>query len=307
MAVRFEIAVRMLAYLKANNYVPLAQVAQVFSLSEAQVRIYCSHLADAHIGDYYGELVEIEIEDDDGEVWISTKETLGLNQQVKFTTEQSVAIIGGLKYLESLPGLVDQKQISALLMKLQHAFGDQDSIIEIGASEINAQIVEILKQAIDLAKCVRIEYGAAADQKVTTRVIEPVLLQANESVLYVRAYCQESEGMRSFRVDRILSATALDISGDGREAADSDVEIAAADISVSLRMLPEMLESFAPETIIESRFDGDLMLVTLNVTSTKWLTSLVLASAGDIVVIGPESVRAEVLARANAWLSKHPQ
>lgn len=307
MAVRFETAVRMLAYLKANNYVPLAQVAQVFSLSEAQVRRYCLHLGDAHIGDYYGELVEIEIEDDDGEVWISTKETLGLNQQIRFTIEQSVAIIGGLKYLESLPGLVDQKQISALLMKLQDAFGDQDSIIEIGSSDINAQIVEILKQAIDLAKCVRIEYGAAIDQKVTTRVIEPVLLQANESVLYVRAYCQESEGMRSFRVDRILSATALDISGDGREAAGSDVQIAAADISVSLQMLPEMLESFAPETIIESRFDGDLMLVTLNVTSTKWLTSLVLASAGDIVVIGPESVRAEVLARANAWLSKHPQ
>lgn len=301
MAVRFETAVRMLAYLKQNSPVELKTVAEVFDLKESQVRTYCRLLSDACIGEQYGEIADIEIQDDEDGVWIETRDSLGLERQIRFTPDESVAIIGGLKYLEAMPFLVEQKLVSELLLKLQSAFVTSESIIEIGTSNVDQNIVAVLKSAISGVTCVQIKYGAAIDQKVTDRIIEPIALQANEGVVYVRAFCRNSEAMRTFRVDRIISAQALSIPGNSQETANVDFAITSPTVEARLRMLPEMVESFAPETVTDIAQAGNLLEATVKVTNAAWLTSLVMASAGDIEVLSPADLRKQVVDKAKKW------
>lgn len=303
MAVQFETAVRMLAYLRANSPVELQTVAEVFNLKPTQVRRYCDLLNEARIGEFYGENADVEIQDDEDGVWIETRDSLGLDKQIRFTPDESIAIIGGLKYLEAMPYLVEQKTVSELLLKLQATFATTESIIEIGTGEVDQNIVNILKDAIAGRTCVAITYGAAVDQKVSQRTIEPVALQANEGVVYVRAFCQSSEAMRTFRVDRILQALAINEPGISQDTVNADFAISSPSIETRLRMLPEMLESFAPETVSGVTGVGNLIEATVKVTNGAWLTSLVLASAGDIEVLSPQELRNQVLEKANKWLS----
>jgi len=301
-AVQFETAVRMLAYLRANNPVELQTVADVFHLKPAQVRRYCDLFNDARIGEFYGENADVEIQDDEDGVWIETRDSLGLDKQIRFTPDESIAIIGGLKYLEAMPYLVEQKSVSALLLKLQATFTTTESIIEIGTTDVDEQIVNILKSAINGRSCVEIKYGAAIDQKVTQRTIEPIALQANEGVVYVRAFCRSSDAMRTFRVDRILEACALDEPGNSQESTGADFAISSPALETRLRMLPEMLESFAPETVSGVTPVGKLIEATVNVTNGAWLASLVLASSGDIEVLSPQDLREQVISKAKKWL-----
>jgi len=302
MAVKFETAVRMLAYLRQNSPVELQTVAEVFNLKPAEVRRYCALLNEARIGHFYGENADVEIQDDEDGVWIETRDSLGLENQIRFTAEESIAIIGGLKYLEAMPYLVEQKAVAELLLKMQSAFVTTDSIIEIGTSEVNQKIVSILKDALSSGSCVEIKYGAAIDQKVTDRIVEPIAIQAIEGVVYVRAFCRSSQEMRTFRVDRILSATALKERGNSQETASADFAINSPTLEARLRMLPEMLESFAPETVTDVSKVEDLLEVTVKVTNGGWLTSLVLASAGDIEVLAPQDLRVQVQDKALTWL-----
>ena len=302
MAVKFETAVRMLAYLRQYSPVELQAVAEVFNLKPAEVRRYCALLNEARIGDFYGEIADVEIQDDEDGVWIETRDSLGLDKQIRFPAEESIAIIGGLKYLEAMPYLVEQKAVAELLLKMQSAFVTTDSIIEIGTSEVNQQIVSILKDALTNGTCAEIKYGAAIDQRVTDRIIEPIALQANEGVVYVRAFCRSSQEMRTFRVDRILSATSLAEPGNSQETGVADFAINSPTLEARLRMLPEMVESFAPETVTDVTKVGELLEATVKVTNGSWLTSLVLASAGDIEVLAPQDLRAQVQGRALIWL-----
>ena len=202
-----------------------------------------------------------------------------------------------------MPYLVEQKTVSELLLKLQATFATTESIIEIGTGEVDQNIVNILKDAIAGRTCVAITYGAAIDQKVSQRTIEPVALQANEGVVYVRAFCQSSEAMRTFRVERILQALAINEPGISQDTVNADFAISSPSIETRLRMLPEMLESFAPETVSGVTGVGNLIEATVKVTNGAWLTSLVLASAGDIEVLSPQELRNQVLEKANKWLS----
>ncbi|MCX6402468.1 MAG: WYL domain-containing protein, partial [Actinobacteria bacterium] len=150
--------------------------------------------------------------------------------------------------------------------------------------------------------CVEIKYGAAIDQKVTQRIIEPIALQANEGVVYVRAFCRSSEAMRTFRVDRILQASALDEPGNSQNSVSADFAISSPTLETRLRMLPEMLESFAPETVSNVTAVDNLIEATVSVTNGAWLASLVLASAGDIEVLSPQDLRDQVVQKAKKWL-----
>lgn len=302
MAVKFETAVRMLAYLRANSPVELQNVADVFNLKPAEVRKYCYLLNEARIGEFYGENADVEIQEDEDGVWIETRDALGLDKQIRFTADESIAIIGGLKYLEAMPFLVEQKTVAELLLKLQSAFVTTESIIEMGTAEVDPQIVSILKTAISEGTCVEIKYGAAIDQRVTQRIIEPVALQANEGVVYVRAFCRSSDAMRTFRVDRILSATPLSQPGNSQESVDGDFAISSPTLETRLRMLPEMIESFAPETVTDVKQVGMFVEATVKVTNGSWLTSLILASAGDVEILAPQDLRNQVVEKAQKWL-----
>ena len=305
MALNFETAVRMLAFLRENSPVELAVVAKVFELSDKDVRRYCALLNEAKTGEEYGQLVDVEIQDDEDGVWIELFESQGIGKQIKFSAEESVAILGGLKYLEAMPELVDGETLSRLIIKVQQALGTYEEIIQIGTAEVTPETVQVFRDAIANRKCVQIEYGGATRQIVSSRLVEPKTLLAVDGVLYVRCYCHSSSGPRTFRLDRILGAEVTDQIASHELADIADLEISTPTIEARLRMLPEMIESFAPETLSNRVESAGKVEVTAHLTADSWLIQLVLASAGDIEILEPEYLREQVTDRALIWQQKH--
>jgi proteasome accessory factor C len=250
--------------------------------------------------------IEINIEDDDEDddtdhIWIATRDTLGIDTPLRFTNEQIVAIMGGLKFLESQPQLVDREAVSSLIEKLSAVFGDVESGIQIDIEAPDEEIVATLNHAIKLKQSVEIEYGSVTDNKVSTRIVEPSVILVNENAVTVRAYCHEAQDIRSFRVDRILKIKETGESATHLAAQDDGSDMPSAQLSVKLLMDLELLEDFAPQTILDSKIIGDQVEAHIRVSAFSWVSSVVLASAGAIKVLEPPQLREVVLEKAERW------
>lgn len=303
MAINFETAVRMLAFLRQNSPIELATVAQIFSISEKEVRRYCELLNDSRRGEYFGESVEVEIQDDEDGVWIEVFEAQGIDEQVQISADESVAIMGGLRYLAAFPELVDGATLNNLIVKLQTALGIGEEVIQIGPASADPEIVQLLRGAIDSESCVDLTYGAGEHQAISERTIEPLSLHAEEGVLYLRAYCQAKESIRTFRVDRILTAQASAAARVGQaNSADGPIGLQNLPVAVRVRVAHDFLESFRPETVSHIIQNDSTIEATVHVASETWLIQLVLASAGAIEVIGPPEIRQAIISRAESWL-----
>ena len=304
-------ALSLLGYLRANEMVRVCQVARAFSISEKEVQKYIAYLGELSVFEGYDRFercVDIDVQDDDpNHLWISTRDTLGINAPLRFTNAQAVAIMGGLKFLESQPHIADRDAVSALIEKLGSGFSDVDPGIQIDIEPANPETISILKSAITNDTCVSIEYGSITDQSVSSRLIEPLVLLVNENAVTVRAYCHESEAIRSFRVDRILRITGSDRPATTAKNPDDGSAMDSAQLSIKLLMDVELLEEFAPQTILDSQVLGDKVEAHIRVSAFSWIASLVLTSGGAIKVLEPPQLREIVLEKAERWAQLNGQ
>ena len=311
MALNLNTALSLLGYLRENTYVPTSQVMEHFNLSQKQVKEYLTYLNELSYfegSSKFEKYLDITVDDDEpGEEWIITRDTLGVNTPLRFTNAQVIAIMGGLKFLESHPEIVNREAISVLIEKLNNAFGTVDESIEIDIDPPNPIIMETLKAAIQSDTCVEIQYGLGTDQSVDTRIIEPIAFWVNENAVTVRAFCRESEGIRSFRVDRILSIAPTELSANSAIPDDGPGVMENAQLSVRLLLEPELLENFAPQTILETKEQGDKIEAHIRVSAFSWIASLVLSNGGQIKVLDPPQLREIVLEKAERWTQLNEQ
>ena len=256
--------------------------------------------------DGHERFVDITIEDDDEDgdtehIWIATRDTLGINTLLRFTNEQIVAIMGGLKFLESQPQLVDRDAVSSLIEKLSAVFGSVDAGIQIDIEAPDEAVVTSLNRAIKDSQSVEIEYGSVTDNKISTRIVEPLVILVNENAVTVRAYCHEAQDIRSFRVDRILKIKETGNPATHLAVPDDGADMPSAQLSVRLLMDLELLEDFAPQTILDSTVIGNQVEAHIRVSAFSWVASVVLASAGAIKVLDPPQLREVVLEKAERW------
>ena len=306
MALNLNTALTLLGYLRSNPIVRVCHVAKTFNISEKEVINYISYLRELSVYEGYDRFekcVDIELQDDDEDhLWISTRDTLGVEAPVRFTTAQFVAIIGGLKFLESQQHLVDREAVSVLIEKLDSTFVDLSPAISIDIDPVDAGTVATIKDAIEEDVCLEIEYGSVTDQSVSKRTIEPLILLHNENTVTVRAYCHLSEAIRSFRVDRILKVKKTTAPASTVVSADDGSAMESANLSVRLLLDEELLEDFAPQTILETREVGNKIEAHIRVSAFSWISSLVLTSAGAIKVLDPPQLREIVLEKAERWV-----
>lgn len=160
-----------------------------------------------------------------------------------------------------------------------------------------------------------IEYWTEARGSLTTRTIEPHLLVNLRDAWYVVAYCHQAADQRTFRVDRIRSATVLaehfarrpEIMaagpylpfGDRGERAEATAQSASVWCSAALaRWMIEEHPSW------ERHVDGSVV-VEIPYASAEWLVKEVLKHQGDAVLLEPARLRATIAAAADAIAARY--
>lgn len=169
-----------------------------------------------------------------------------------------------------------------------------------------------LRTAIRDEHAVRLDYEKS-DGVRTVREVEPVDLVHDVGRTYLRAWCRSSRGERYFLLSRLLGLELLPGSPIGAEAAAVAATTAtrprvphrAGDPTAVLRFSPPAAGAAEEHAPLRHRVDdAGARTVEISYRSDAWLTDLGLRSAGDVVVLRPADVAAEIRRRAAEGLDR---
>jgi predicted DNA-binding transcriptional regulator YafY len=162
----------------------------------------------------------------------------------------------------------------------------------------------LLAAARDHRPCA-IVYAKSGADDMDARVIHPYVMVHAEGVWYVVAYCAVKDGMRVFRVDRIMEAAETD--GHFEVPADFDpsayltptrVYRAEADLEVRVRYSPRIarwVRERAAAGMVgwEEEADGSIV-VRHHVADPHWVVGHALTYGPEAEILEPEQLRALV-------------
>ncbi|WP_139123188.1 helix-turn-helix transcriptional regulator, partial [Cellulosimicrobium cellulans] len=197
--------------------------------------------------------------------------------------------------------------VESALRKLTDATGEAAAALDVRlAPEGDPRVVAALSSALAAGHRLRIRYVTAADE-ASEREVDPVSLHTQDEHAYLLAWCHRAQGRRTFRVDRILEATELDVPVEGHDV-DPDVDFTpAGDAPVATIVLASPARAVAEQVPVESVRDlpDGSFEVRLRVTNPVWLRRLLLSRAPHVLSVEPASVADDVREVATAALAAY--
>jgi proteasome accessory factor BC len=180
--------------------------------------------------------------------------------------------------------------------KLEETFGQFDLTRtpepHVGSDE--ERLVATFTAAIRDRTLVEIEYQKEGEQTWSKRLVEPYSLERSLPNWYVHTWDRTRDAEKSFRLDRMRSATLADETFEAREGFEPTRLGDARTVKV-LYLKP--VARFALERGARPLRDGTAVS-EMPVGSTEWLVGEILSYRGEAVVVEPVDLRKRIAARA---------
>lgn len=327
-------------WLSQHQGVTMSEAANHFGVSPEELEkdlwlVVCCGLP----GHGPDQLIDIQFWDDDGHIDVIDPQTLVA--PMRLTIEEAASLQVGLALLAALAREEDRVLISETMSALSLATSSASADAEHRDADrvgdpLNADLVtnraiaDIVAQAAADQSPVSIDYYGATRDAVSHRLIWPQRIVLSSTVAYVEAWCSTAGAKRTFRLDRIQSATRADEPDpDLRPTMDGfemqPLERAAVEgpddrldpTKVSVRIHREarwVLDSydFIPDQVqAHDRGDDvgdaaktDWIGATILVWDVRWFVGLVCSLGGDLVVEAPCTVRSAVRQAALRGLAR---
>jgi len=168
----------------------------------------------------------------------------------------------------------------------------------------DSDVARVVTGAITRRRLLEIEHYKEELDEFTTRRVEPYKLMNGREGWYVHAWDPSKDQPRSFRLDRIRSATVLDEKFEPREGIEPDIQGWPSTGEVPDSRLARVWISperarWAREDrrVVEELKDG-AVIVEFPFAGHDYLAREILKEAGDAVVLEPEDAREAVLQAA---------
>jgi proteasome accessory factor C len=288
-------ALDLVPYLLEHQGISITELAQVFGVSEKQINedLILIHMCGLP---GYTPLELIEMYYEDGYVTVSDPQSL--NRPRSMNRAEITSLLVSLDLLKSTRSDNIAAEIEALKRKLRNSLNFENPYVVVADSR-NSELVEQIEVAIAKGNSLEIVYLSGSKDKSTTRIILPLELYQENSFTYLNAWCQLSEGERTFRLDRLVSLKLSDtqkISYTGNYEQKID-QRASIQLTVS-----RPARNFIEENrgVIESIVEGEELRVTLHPIDVEWLCRTVLGYGSAIKVVEPKQLSEELVSRAKA-------
>ena len=271
----------------------------------------------------------IEAEWEDGRVFLGNAEAIA--RPLRLTLDEALALLAGLRTLADLPAVAgsgDSDALASATAKLSEAAGE--SVASARAVRVDltpppsqvrgpapgadtAAVLADARAALHDHRRLRLRYLVPARDEVTEREVDPMRLLAVDGAWYLEAWCHRADGVRRFRLDRVLAASVLDVDGTPPARAvagevGEDLFIPAPDDPVvTLDLAPDaawLVEQYPSATV--SPAPGGRLRMELATADTRWVPRLVLSLGGRASVVAPADLRAAVHRAALAALERYP-
>ena len=267
---RTKRALDLIPYVMERPGITVQELARDFAVSEKQIRADLDLLFVCGLPGYSPlELIDISTDDD----FVDVIEPQLLDHPRNLTRREIVALVIALEALAASRNTLDplRATITQLQGKLQGALDRPIAKPEVVNSEADPHgVLATVEQALANNRELEVEYLSAKSDTRTVRRIAPTRIYMQNGSGYLHAWCYNSKGERTFRIDRIVRADLLENSDpiDNRTSRDSD---AAQQIVVSLRSgAREFLERHRGICTVES-FTDDETVLRVHVEDTNWL------------------------------------
>jgi proteasome accessory factor C len=168
----------------------------------------------------------------------------------------------------------------------------------------DSEIARVVSGAIAEHRLLEIEHYKEELDEFTKRRIEPYKLMNGQEGWYVHAWDPEKDDTRSFRLDRIRSATALDETFEPRPGIEPDIHgwPSTGEVADSRRarvwMAPERARWAREDMRVVTELADGAVIVELPYAGHRYLARELLKEAGDAVVLEPDDARQAVLEAA---------
>lgn len=280
------------------------QTATHFGLTEKQLLAHLQTIMMCGVPNGLpDELIDVEWEA--GTISINNAEAL--NAPIRLSLTEAATMLAGLASLRGLPDFEHAQAVDSAYGKLQAAavgFEGLESVLSIALrSTEESKIYAALVRAIREHQTVELMYYSASSDALGVRQVEPIRLVENAGRQYLRAFSVPNSEIRSFRIDRIQSATftgqQFSFAPDRHDDQD-DIFFTPSptDELVVLGFGPRLtslMDEYAPEQWAKGAHEN---IAEIRMTSTSTLPGMVAYHGGDLRVVEPAALCAEV----EAWL-----
>ncbi len=292
----------MVPWLVAHDGVTIEEAAAHFGISVEQCEKDLWLLVVCGLpGHGPDQLVDIQFWDD-GRIHVIDPQTL--DRPLRLSGDEIMSLLVALRLLLQVPGSHDRATLHRVIARLESALGaPQASAGVLVESGVTSAVLEAIDTALAEHRTLHLVYAARTDDAVTDRIVHPQAVVTTEGRMYLEGYCERAEAVRTFRIDRILSA---ELGSPGPVQGSGSVNSGPA-LTAQVRLTPSSrwaLDVY-PFSGVHEAEDGSFE-ANLAYQDLEWLTRVVLSLAGEMEVISSQDARQWVAAAALAALSSYP-
>lgn len=310
-----EQVVRMLAlvpYLQGNDGVPVQQVADEFGVSAKQIRDDLRLLMFTGVGEYAGELIDVDLDALEGDDVIHIRDAEFLSRPLRLTADEGIALVAALRTLRASAAGPQLPIVDSALAKLETAVAGDAAVeaVDVHVADVDPAVLDTVTAAVADGHRLELDYLTDSRDDVTTREVDPHRLFSRQGHTYLDAYCLRAQDLRFFRLDRITRAVDTGRLAEAHESTSRDLgdelfAVGEQTPSAVLDLDPEahwLTEYYTVEDLGE--VDGRRR-VRLYGGDEAWLRRLVLRNGGTVHVVEPPSLRGQVLDTARSALAAY--
>jgi predicted DNA-binding transcriptional regulator YafY len=216
----------------------------------------------------------------------------------RLTPLEARAIRLALEYVGPMIAADAHSPLARVRKKLEETFGqfDLERTPEGPAGDEEEDLVETLARGVREQRLVEIEYQKEADTAPTTRLVEPYSFGRELPNWYVHTWDRTSDGERSFRLDRMRTAT---LTKEHFEPRDGFEPTKLRNARTAHILYAKDVARYAAERGARRLTDGTA-LSERPYGDDEWLESEILAGRGDAVLVEPAELRTRIATRAKA-------
>jgi proteasome accessory factor C len=280
----------MLPWLMERGEVRLEEMAAHFAVSEPELVADLELASLCGLPPFVDEMIDVFI--DEGVVFAGVPRVF--TRPLRLTAPEGFALLTAGRAAMALPGADPTGPLGRALDKLAAALGDDGVVVELA----RPAYADLLATAAEEGRRVAITYWTPARDEATDREITPRAVFADAGHWYVFADDRRSGSERSFRIDRILSASMTDAFDELRPVVLPNTDRWFADDPeierVRLRVAAEsmwMVERYPLDSTERDDLDPSMVQVVMPVVSEQWLERLILRLGARASVLEPQRWR----------------
>jgi len=243
------------------------------------------------------QLVDIDFWDDD-RIWVQDPQTLAVPMRI--SSEEAIALSIALRRMNQIPGVAEKDTINRLIVKMDSVTGSAMNVVKISSADQVAHS-ELIESALSNKDSLSFDYSSSKDSQSRRNVV-PIRVFSVDDYVYLAAWCEQAEAVRSFRFDRMANVKIVEPLVHGQVDLMTEVT-GLTDLNSAPTALIRIDSSIAWVTeeawvrratdqlgVLE---DGQI-LITVPYLSKEWLIRWILSMAGAATVLEPVTFAEEI-------------